>query len=139
MNEKFGIFSPKLKDLMSAYSSLAGHINSCQSASPAELREELNSLAAECTERERQLKAGMNARTQIAARLNEIQLHYECELRCLLQSELEDAGGEARAECMTLAAEFAMDLAASSMRHALVSVIAALLSQQGEAKNQVNK
>lgn len=129
-----GIFAVKLCELEQEYGRLQSRIQLFQGKHPDQIRQERQRLEDEFRERTLLLDETVRTcRSASMARLAQLQRDYCRQIEVLLQSgSLNEppAGSAARyqddAEAMTLYAEFAIDFATQSMRHALLAALRAM-------------
>lgn len=134
MNTNSGIFSAKLYELERQYGQTVSRLRLYPQAGHEEVRQALDELWQEFRENELLMqKAVAGCHSPAVAALAAAQLDYDLKIERILRRELpEYLHGEGtdptqdRSEAVSLYAEYAIDLAAQSLRHALLAALSAI-------------
>lgn len=142
MELQHGMFTAKLQELEQEYGHLQSRIRLLQGTHTEQLQPEREQLEAECRQHASLLDEAVHScRCPAMARLAQLQRDYGQQTETLLQTgviQRDPDGVPIRyrddAETMALYAEFAIDFATQSMRHALMAAFrAAELQIQADA------
>ncbi len=136
-------FAAKLREMERQYQDLHDALADGALEDAGTVRALLTRLRAACAACAAELaQRAAHSRSGAVARLSEAQLEYDEKVRRLLASLPEEIHSEAsdaeqdRAEALALYAEFALDLAAQSMRGALIAALTALEAQPGGTRKE---
>lgn len=123
-----GIFAVKLYELEREYGQMCSRLQICQHQPHDRIVREKQSLEEEWKEADLLLQKNVEtAHLASAAELAEAQLDYRRRVeQSLGRAEEEQPGPEERAEAAALYAEYAIDFATQSMRHALLAAMEAI-------------
>ena len=133
-----GLFAVKLCELEQEYGRLQSRIHLFQEKDEKQTLKELEKIRDEYRERELLLKERIqSSRSLSAASLAKAQMEYGKQMEQILRDKLPNemqgrnqTYADDQAEVMSLYAEYAIDFATQSMRHALFAALSALLLQQ---------
>ena len=128
------IFAIKLYEMEQEYGRLQSRLRSCEQEDHKKIREELEKAKDDYKEHALALqRSAEGSRSLAVAELAQAQLEFSRKMQNLLKGRLEkhfrseeSNTAEDRAEAATLYAEYAIDLAAQTMRYALVASLAAI-------------
>lgn len=143
MEPRYGILAYKLCELEKEYGRLQSRIQLCQKKDPDKIHDELIQLRDECKALDLLLEqSARSSRLPSAAALARAQLEYEQQVDRLLHTTLpQDMHGhnatpaEDDIEAFTLYAEYAIDFATQTMRHALAAALQSLELQMRAEEN----
>lgn len=128
------IFAIKLYEMEQEYGRLQNRLRICEQEDHQKIREELEKAKDDYKEHALALqRSAEGSRSLAVAELSQAQLEFSRKMQSLLKGRLEkhfhseeSNTAEDRAEAATLYAEYAIDLAAQTMRYALVASLAAI-------------
>jgi len=129
-----GIFAVKLYELEQQFGRLQSRLHICQQEQRGKIQEELARIGDECKEAGLTLKAQVeNGHSPAVEALSAAQIRYYNEIKTIMDDKISQFmrtekgdAAEEKAEAMTLYAEYAIDFAVLSMKHALFSAMYAL-------------
>lgn len=136
LNEE--IFTVKLAELEQQYARLLGHLRACTNGDKeAAIRREIIKVQEEYREAKLLLTERVEfSRSPAVAKLAKAQLSYAQETEKLIKDQMAkdlhsemNRAGEDETEASLLYAEYAIDFATQTMRHALLASLAALYKQ----------
>ena len=148
MNTNSGMFSAKLHELERQYGQTVSRFRLCPQAEHEEVRRELERLWQEFRENELLMqKAVAGSHSPAVAALASAQLEYDLKVERILSDELPDylhsEGNDRGEDCLeaaSLYAEYAIDFAAQSLRHALLSALSAIdLEMKDEERKEIRE
>lgn len=130
-----GIFAVKLYELEEEYGRLQSKLHVFQEKDGKQAEEALDRLLDEYREQELLLKERVQAsRSPAVASLAQAQFQYGQRVEQILKQELPQEM-EDQAEAMSLYAEYAIDFATQTMRHALIAALTAVILQRRAETN----
>ena len=131
------LFAVKLHEMEKAYARLQCRIEMCQSADRDKLLKEIEMLKDEYCENTILLrKLAEGSRTPEVAELASVLLTYDQHTQnCLNKALSQSTASEAQAEAAAVYAEFAIDQAIQSMKHALLAALVAVEEQLAAAED----
>ena len=135
LNEE--IFTVKLAELEQQYARLLGHLRACTNGDKEAIRREIIKVQEEYREAKLLLTERVEfSRSPAVAKLAKAQLSYAQETEKLIKDQMAkdlhsemNRAGEDETEASLLYAEYAIDFATQTMRHALLASLAALYKQ----------
>ena len=132
------LFAVKLHEMEKAYTRLQCRIEMCQSADRDKLLKEIDMLKDECCENTILLrKLAEGSRTPEVAELASVLLTYDQHTQsCLNKTLSQSAASEEQAEAAAVYAEFAIDQAIQSMKHALLAALVPVEKQLAAAEDK---
>lgn len=138
MNLGNGLLAIKLYELEKQYDQLQSRLQLCQQYDREKLRRNIELLKDECSANGIVLEKHVReSQSHYASELAQAQLTYKQQIENIVNSILEkDHSPEARAEALTLHAEFAIDFAAQSMNEALLAAMYAVDAQLSTEENK---
>lgn len=123
-----GMFDMKIRELNQQYSQMQSHILLCQDGNQDEIRKEIKKIEEECKENDLLLKNRvMNSRSNTVSKLAEAQLEYNKKIEDILSKDSLSCK-----ESAALFAEYAIDFATQTVRHALLAALYAVEVQMIE-------
>lgn len=132
------LFAVKLHEMEKAYARLQCRIEMCQNAERDKLLKEIDTLKDECCENTILLrKLAEGSRTPEVAELASVLLTYDQHTQNCLNKTLlsQSVASEEQAEVAAVYAEFAIDQAIQSMKHALLAALVTVEKQLAAAED----
>ncbi len=128
MEQCQGMFAIKLHDMDLEYSKMRSRMQICQNKEHGKISSEIEKMKEETYEAEMALQRMIdNGRSRFAVTFAKAQKDYQNKVEnCLSKLKVERMSAAERADAMALYAEYAIDFAVMSMRHALLASLTAI-------------